>query len=208
MLGQFALFDKAWESHSFQRVVLIMHPYSLLDNLNTSFTANYVVGPFYRKGYKHYFSNYAVEQMKATPWYWVPVVFRKFPEYCRLNYQEINPRPFQNEQYLSPLSVEYLVLMAEFCKREGVEFVVLSPPLPSRLTNSDFSFMREQVATAGLEKEFATYFDLDFYPEGYFVDEIHLYPVRVEELRSKMDAAVFPSSQPIQRSSGVPRSAL
>jgi len=173
LMGHYILLMETLKRCAIKEIVILLHPYSLSDNLNRKFTANYVVGLFYRGQYRPYITPYAEQQIKNCHWWFVPVLLRNFPELCLINYQEVNPKPFYQDVYLSPLSLEYLQLLNQTCQQRAIVLRVMCPPLSDQHRSLDYSYMKEQVATNGLSACFEGYFDIKYMPASKFGDELH-----------------------------------
>ena len=173
LMGHYILLMEYLKRNPTEEIVVLLHPYSLMDNLDREFTANYVVGMFYRKAYKPYITAYAEGQIKNCVWWFVPVLLRDFPELCKINYQTVNPKPFWTDNYLSPLSLEYFGLLGQACRERGITLRVVAPPLSAHLADLDYSFTKKQVEENGLSDFFAGYFDFIYLPTSSFADELH-----------------------------------
>ncbi len=173
LMGHYILLMEYARHNVLKEIVLLLHPYSLKDNLDRKYTANYVVGVFFRSPYRAYITPYAEQQIKNCRWWFVPVWLRRFPELCLINYQEVNPKPFWRDMYLSPLSLEYLQMLGRYCESNQVALRIVAPPLPEPQLQVDYTFMQEQVATHGLAPYFEGYFDFASMPAEEYVDELH-----------------------------------
>lgn len=184
LLGHYILLMEYLKHNALEEIVVLLNPYSLMDNLDRKFTANYVVGSFCREKYRPYITPYAEQQIKNCTWWFVPVLLRNFPEFCLINYQEVNPKPFYNDAYLSPLSLEYLQMLKQTCQSRGISLRVVCPPLSEQHINLDYSFMKEQVAAHDLTECFSGYFDIKYMPTSKFGDELHPKPEYLDEARA------------------------
>ncbi len=187
LMGHYILLMEYAKHNVLKEIVILMHPYSLKDNLDRKYTANYVVGVFFRKPYREYITPYAEKQIKNCPWWFIPIWLRHFPELCLINYQDVNPRPFGCDGYISPLSLEYIQMLGRYCETNHVDLRVVAPPLPEPQLHLDYSFMKEQVATHGLGKYFENYFNFTSMPTDEFVDELHPKTQFLSKARSLTD---------------------
>jgi hypothetical protein len=189
MVGQFILIMEHLRNNPLKEIILILHPYSLSDNINREYTANYVVGVYYQLPFRHYFTPYAEELVRNYRWWFVPLWLNRFPEFCTVNYQKVNPRPFQGKRgYISPVNLEYFQLLQSFCEDHRISFRVVAPPIREDQRDLDYQFAQEQIVEAGLEDVFRGYFDFHHLPNHYFYDALHVHWQLIDGLKSVLDS--------------------
>lgn len=189
MLGHYILLMELLQRNTIREIVVLLNPYSFGDNLNRIYTANYVVGLFYREPYLSYFTPYAIQQIKNCRWWFVPVLLRDYPELCTINYQRVNDVPFNTEAYLSPISIEYLMKLRQVCISRNIQLRILAPPLSEKMRGLDYAFAQEQARTNGLNDIMSDYFNFSALPEEAFADEMHYKGPFLDRARDLLDLA-------------------
>ncbi|MDD4736012.1 MAG: hypothetical protein PHP44_07900 [Kiritimatiellae bacterium] len=188
MMGQYILLMEYMKHNKVEEIIVLMTPYSMTDDLNREFTANYVVGTMYRPQYRQYITERAAHQIHNCRWWYIPIVFSEFPELCLINYQKVNPKPFPRELFISPLSLEYLTLLSNVCQHHGVTLRVISPPIPVEFEgSSDLSFIEQQLSSSGLDGIRKTYCPVSVMPSEYYADELHPKKQYVELFRNALN---------------------
>jgi hypothetical protein len=184
MVGQFILIMEHLKNNPLKEIILILHPYSLSDNINREYTANYVVGVYYQRPFRHYFTPYAEELVRNYRWWFLPLWLNRFPEFCTVNYQKVNPRPFPGKSgYISPVNLEYFVKLQHICRDQDITFRVLAPPIREDQLMLDYSLALSQIEAADLRDVFLTYFDFTYLPNDYFYDPLHVHWRLLDEVR-------------------------
>ncbi|NCD41216.1 MAG: hypothetical protein EOL88_03900 [Bacteroidia bacterium] len=186
MLGQYVLLMEYLKHNTVSEIIVLMNPYSMTDDLNRKFTANYVVGTMYRHPYKQYVTQRAERQIRHCRWWFVPVLFSEFPELCLIDYQQVNPKPYVYEVFFSPLSIEYLKLLRDECAKRNILLRLISPPIPAEFKDMDTAFMAQQLVEHGLMVIAPDYFPLKFKPDAMFADELHPKGPYIDEFRNSL----------------------
>jgi hypothetical protein len=177
MLGQYIILEnylKNNASHT-DEVVLIMVPWGLSNNLDQPWTFNYVLLPFFSEENESYISDYALTRIKRNPYYFLSRIklLRYFAVYMRIDYSEVKGGwNWPDQDYLSPLSIEYIKRMNRLCNEYNIAFRILPGPLSDKTKNKDYSFMIQQTKDNGLHELFAEYFQrFSNHPNEAFQDD-------------------------------------
>jgi len=192
MVGQFILIMEHLRNNPLKEIILILHPYSLSDNINREYTANYVVGVYYQRPFRQYFTSYAEELVRNYRWWFLPLWLNRFPEFCTVNYQKVNPRPFPVQSgYISPVNLEYFNLLQSLCEDRGIFLKVIAPAIREDQRTFDYRFARTQIEESGLQDVFRDYFDFLYLPNRYFYDSLHIHWHLIDDVKGIMNARII-----------------
>lgn len=159
------------------RVVLLLHPVSLGNDLNQRFVFNYFIKPFHREEFYPYLSESVRRRVARIPWYFLaplPLVqISNFsPDLADLE-EPVQGLMKRRAITLSDVSAEYLARMQRELGQSHVELRLLSPPLHELFKGYDCRQFRERVSQAGLAELFGAYLSFRFLEKGAFRDPIH-----------------------------------
>ncbi|WP_226979488.1 hypothetical protein [Zobellia roscoffensis] len=126
--GNFLLLKSLVENDShFNKMVLVMNPLTLISSLNQDYTYNYFVKPF--RGQLKNLESKEVNYIKNT-----------FPSEELLKFKFSNfkmPNPSNSSDiskldavYISEVNMRYLKKIDSICNARGIDFKMVSPPLP------------------------------------------------------------------------------
>lgn len=175
MVGQYINFENAIiKNNDVKKLVLVYHPSSFRNNLDSTHTYNYFVNPYLRLDNLRYFSNDVKQKIfkkKYSLLSFLPLV--------KINQNMLNidysGSPYPNDiPFLSEISIEYLKKINEECKKSDIEFIIIQPPV---IKKYDYGYFKDQIKRNGLDDIFQYYFiEIDVVPEKYFADQYHFNP--------------------------------
>lgn len=176
LVGQYLLARRALpHTPGVKEIHLILHPHSLRNDLDDALTFNYFCKPFYARANLPHLSPLVRQRLARRPWHrlaLIPAVktTNLLPD---INYDHPGAEP-AHPNYLSPVSLDYLVKLRALAAQHRARLRVLSAPV-SRHFNHDFAHMRAQIAAAGLDDVFADFFArMPLRDDTDFSDHVHL----------------------------------
>jgi hypothetical protein len=82
--------------------------------------------------------------------------------------------------HCSQVSLDYLQKMKRLTRERNVQFRVLAGFLQERYRDTEYALLKQEIAEAGLEAEFSSYFaGMRYLPDELFVDDVHLKETRL-----------------------------
>lgn len=178
MAGYYILLQNFFERNKGnlpERVLLIITPETLKNNLDQVYTFHYFLKPFYKTEYKKYLNQVCEMQIKKVPLYFLS----QSPFILNSNWSPSYKSSDQvlSYQVVSPVSNDYLAKIKELCVKNHCLFEIHSPPAKEknreeiqRKAGSISEFKK-----CGLESELNTYFrEIKFMADTLFQDHVHL----------------------------------
>jgi len=192
MVGHYIFAVEAGQRNpQIDRVILILHPHSLRNNLDQGYTFHYFLKPFYNKRYLPYFSDLALAQARKVPYSKLIAL----PQIVTSNWTATThvDAPDRNSGLLSPISKQYLIKLIDWAEERQIELSIQSPHV-----NRDYQAEIERLSEFDRkEQELQPWLDLYFdsiayLPSDAFVDAVHYaLPTNFQtEYREKMRSAV------------------
>jgi len=153
-------------------IYLIYHPTSFKNNLDQIYTFHYFLKPFNTREYQKEFSVTVLRQIKKIP-------FNQFSQLFIVKTNNWAPpydlKDKKDDMFLSEISREYLLRIAELAEAYGHKFRLL-PPLVSRSHQELVKRYHDQLLkTDVLARELQHYFEqIVYWDDNLFSDSIHL----------------------------------
>ena len=156
-----------------EKVLLIITPQTLSNNLDQVYTFGYFLKPFYKDEYKKYFTKACKTQVEKVPLYFLsqaPFVLNSdwAPVYV--------PEQASSYQVVSPVSNDYLPMIKALCAKNNIPFEMYSPPVKEQNKTEVYKKASHvaEFKKCGMEQELKTYFStIRFMPDSLFRDHVH-----------------------------------
>lgn len=193
LIGQWVMLNAYLEDHpNAQEVFLVLRPTSLGERMNTHYSYQFVVVPFYNDEYSSLLLPSTIEEIKRLypevsrsaqfmAWFQKSYLLR----YITLNFL-LDQTEYTAENAVSEEAGEYLEKMFELCEEKDVKLYVLACPMADTDENRMLEQnIREALEERGLLEKMPYYFDsLLYYPQELLSDGIHF--KSVEDVRSEV----------------------
>jgi hypothetical protein len=152
-------------------VFLIYTPGNFRWNLNQPYTFHYFVKPFYTEEYKPYFTKTVYEQIDKIPNY-------RMANILHIRTSNWTPNFVSKDSlinFISPISLEYLVRMKALAKQYRFQLILLAAPLShSEKDFIDHTISPSEFAEYDLDKEFEYYINNVIYiDDSVLIDGLH-----------------------------------
>ncbi|HLP47754.1 MAG TPA: hypothetical protein VK469_17555 [Candidatus Kapabacteria bacterium] len=172
MVGQYILLDKYLSRFPgrVKKVILILHPYSLTNNLDQKWSFNYFLLPFFSRENDRYFSPLVFSLMENCKYCYlyrqgfIKKFINKHLENFQVDFSTLNNHPFGfsgfqdvNRIYLAPITLEYLKKLDRLCRQNHIKFHLYCPPISKHFYPENF-FIKSQLRENGLTEMFSDYF--------------------------------------------------
>lgn len=201
VLGNYLLLNRYLENNpQTKEVTYILRPQSLANPLWFNYSFQYFVVPFYNEEFMElikpetqdyienrfgaiYATNNVVKKFTINTPYYLDVYLNNILE------QQLEIR---DEKHISDIAVEYLGLMKELCDSRGITLNVLAAPLPDTEDNHNWEDMKNVILANDKLAFMQDFFDgIDYYDEGFFMDEAHFTEEYLSENRDMIIDALF-----------------
>jgi hypothetical protein len=177
------------------RVILVVHPLSLQNNLNQVYTYHYFLKPFYCQPYRQYFTATVYNQIQKIRFYYLS----QFPFIKISNWSpDFRPEKVDSTVFLSPISLEYLYRIKSLCDSLHIPFAMVAPPIslvykPYLMQNS--ARILHESESINMQAYFAPYLSsFSYCDNALYKDEMHfIKPDNVDV--SFIDTLSFPGSR-------------
>jgi hypothetical protein len=178
MTGQYILAANALECNpEIKAIKMVMVPNSLGWNFERTTSFNNFCKPFLSLENQKYFSPLVYNKLNLNPLSYLAYFdFAKMLTFFQL---DLNDSSKVNDEKLSDISMEYLVKLIQLCNSKNIDIRFVSPPVPERrlISSENWKVIRRQLTDLGCLQLFGNYFDnIQYLPETYFRDDIHLTP--------------------------------
>jgi len=173
LAGQFVLLNNyLLAGNRPDSVFFISTPFSFQNNLDQIFTFQYFLKPFYTDEYKPYFSDLVKSKIKLIP----HNNLAQYPLIRTTNWApEFEEKEDTTYNFLSPISVEYLLKIKALAAQYRFKLVFIPTPTPESRRKEVEALNKNEYIKNGLDAEFADFFTrIQFIDDKYFIDRIHL----------------------------------
>jgi hypothetical protein len=159
-VGYYLLLKQFLETNADQlpkRVVLLIHPETLRNNLDQVYTFHYFLKPFDTAGNRQYFSPIVDAQIHKIPFYFTS----QYTLVKTSNWSpDFTPTPQNDQDPVAPVSIEYLSKIKALCEHCGISFCMIPVPvrasLQPKIELNRAKYLR-QAASIGMQREFDYY---------------------------------------------------
>ncbi|WP_426671425.1 hypothetical protein ACPPVU_09320 [Mucilaginibacter sp. McL0603] len=156
------------------KVVLIVGPSTLRNNLDQTISYHYFLKPFYKPENEKYFTAACLDQIRKIPFYYtsqLPFILNTnwSPAYSKSD----GPASFR---LISPVSNDYLVKIRLLCSTNKMPFSIYCPPvtIANKKCVMQLSANMNEFEKCGMKNEFIVYFkNIAYMPDSLFQDQRH-----------------------------------
>ncbi|WP_123772331.1 hypothetical protein [Zobellia sp. OII3] len=154
------------DKSKFQNLVLVINPRTLISSLNQPYTYNYFVKPF-----RPLLKNLDREEKKYIEHMFPDrdLLKYKFSSFELQNAFDILNDTLAAPYYISKVNLKYLAKIDSVCRRNNIDFKIVSPPLP--VSNKDYVEKIEVNRGGELLSEYFS--SITYYPNEYSKDGLH-----------------------------------
>lgn len=173
MAGQYILLKNYInEGNKFDKVYLIFTPFSFQNNLDQVYTYHYFIKPFYLEEYKKEFTEIVTQQINKIPY----ISFSREPYILTSSWApDFISKDEINNEFLSAISIEYLIKIKKLSIKHNFEFIILPTPICLSKKEDVEKMDKNNIIKNNLSHEFKRYFQNMIYLEdNFFVDGTHL----------------------------------
>ena len=173
LIGGYILLNNLSENNdlSGKKIIYIVGPNSLNNELNGVLTYNQFVKPFYTSDNSSYISEEAESNLRKIPYVNISQLpFIKCSDWS----PDYIYKPSEGLM-ISDLYLEYLKKIVELGKKEGFLFKVVAPFIREDSRNADYTTIKTQIKESGLSLSFEGYFeDMKYKPvDDFFTGSGH-----------------------------------
>ncbi len=158
-----------------KEVVYLTIPQALELGLQSTRTCNNLIKPFYSFANIKHFDQDILSLLSSHPLSYLYI----FPFVKVLPFSEVDfsaPSKTGADHQISDDSMKWIKKISELCDESGVQFYLISPPVVDsmRMKTDDWSDMRAQCMSAGLEHIFSGYFStIRYFDDKHSKDGTH-----------------------------------
>lgn len=184
--GNYILLDNFLQNNpQLETVYYVARPESLQGSINFIYTYSYFVTPLYTETFTKYLGPETADEIVKifgsvpSKSEFVKWMLGKYPKLLE-SYNDGSEKiwAFRNRihaQEMPDMSIDYIAKMWRTCMDRDIEFIILSPPLPSDYDQERIDRMNEKMVADGMGDLMNQYVGSIFYIEPEeFVDGIHM----------------------------------